>query len=164
MIITFLVGIVPAFVSAMIIFNIHLKRNLKSAENLTKKIMAKKHNDETDKIKADEEIVLQGTTKESLQVFVDDIIYAEAVGNYVKFTYWNNGTVAYKTIRNTLQSLTENLKTHSTIIRVHRAFLVNTTHIKKVNGNSAGYKLSLKGISDEIPVSRSYIKNFNERL
>ena len=44
------------------------------------------------------------------------------------------------------------------IVRCHRAFLVNTRRVVRADGNSQGYKLSLEGCEEAVPVSRAYAK------
>lgn len=42
--------------------------------------------------------------------------------------------------------------------------MVNVANVENVVGNAQGYKLSLKGLKFQVPVSRSHLVEFNESL
>ena len=46
------------------------------------------------------------------------------------------------------------------IMRVHKAFIVNLDQIQEINGNAQGYQLTMRDEKIKIPVSRSYMKKF----
>lgn len=105
-------------------------------------------------------LTFSGETKEVLEVKADYFCYAEAEGNYVKVFYYSakDGRVAQKLLRITMKQAEETIAGYSSIIRCHRAFLVNMQKVMKVNGNSQGYRLQLEGCQEEVPVSRAYAK------
>jgi DNA-binding LytR/AlgR family response regulator len=49
-------------------------------------------------------------------------------------------------------------------MRCHRAFIVNTKNVSHIEGNAAGYRLSLKSTENKIPVSRNYGPAITEKL
>jgi DNA-binding LytR/AlgR family response regulator len=66
-------------------------------------------------------------------------------------------------IRNTISAIEEQLKTHHPLIfRCHRGYMVNIRKILSVSGNAQGFKLFLEGVTETIPVSRSYVPEFRE--
>ena len=76
----------------------------------------------------------------------------------------DNNIVRQKQLRNTISKIEEILQQYPDFIRTHRAFLVNASHIIKIDGNSQGYLLGILHIQDEIPVSRTYIKTIKSKL
>ena len=67
-------------------------------------------------------------------------------------------------LRITLKEAEEAATACPSIIRCHRAFLVNLDKVVKVDGNQQGYRLHLEGCKNAIPVSRTYAKKLKERL
>ncbi|MDR1455314.1 MAG: LytTR family transcriptional regulator [Tannerella sp.] len=109
----------------------------------------------------DEMITLSGSTKDSLMLKPSHILYMEVLGNYVDIHYLNeNGKVSRKTIRTTIQQMEEALGNYPAVIRCHRTYIVNVSHVEKANASQQGLLLILKYVSKEIPVSRTYKKNF----
>lgn len=103
---------------------------------------------------AEEKAILQiRSEQETLEVDKDQLLYIEALQNYVVI---HQTTVAPVTLRATLKSMEEQLSPFG-IIRTHRSYLVNHDKIEKVAGNAQGLKLSLQSVESIVPVSRSYI-------
>lgn len=85
-------------------------------------------------------------------------------GNYVEF-YLREGNETKKLIKRlTLQSAADQLADFPFIQKTHRAFLVNTRHVGKVEGNAQGYQLTIDHLQFSIPVSRGHIAPFNAAL
>jgi hypothetical protein len=100
-----------------------------------------------------------GRTKDALIIKPANILYIEASGNYVDVHFVNeNGKAVRKTIRSTIQQMEGALQAYPGIIRCHRAYIVNVSHVEKVNSNQQGLVLILKPIDKEVPVSRTYKK------
>lgn len=165
--VTFLVGIIPMVVITFVIQNIELKRNLKEAKELNKQLLLSSKVNSNEDISTDnsDTVILSGTTKDAIELSVNKIIYIESSGNYVKVNYLSdNNIVRQKQLRNTISKIEEILQQYPDFIRTHRAFLVNASHIIKIDGNSQGYLLGILHIQDEIPVSRTYIKTIKSKL
>ncbi len=111
-----------------------------------------------------EAITIQGDGRDSLTVSPDDIIYVESVGNYLNFVYYQDLGISDKKLRGALKDVELILEPFTNILHIHRAFLVNINHIESVSGNSAGYKLKMKGTDAVLPVSKANIKIFRERV
>lgn len=84
---------------------------------------------------------------------IDDILYFEKTGDYLKVILTNKTHVIYKT----LKSL-DNELTHSTFLKVHRSYLVNLSKIDDVNNN----ELTIG--TKNIPISRAHKANLKTRL
>ena len=76
-----------------------------------------------------ERIFLRSTNKH-IQVSLDDILFVEASGNYVRVVLKEEVI----TLRGVLSSLPEHMPTDG-FIQVHRSFMVAKRHIKSIEGN-----------------------------
>lgn len=151
--------------------NLLLKRNLREAMEinlaLSQKGLAAPTAGKSSMDTEENELLLtfRGGTKEVLEINASDFLYAEAEGNYIRVNYCaSSGSVERKTMRATMKQAEEAIADAPSIVRCHRAFLVNIGRITKVDGNSQGYRLQLKGCNDEVPVSRAYAKSVKEQL
>lgn len=144
--------------------NLQLKRNLKEAMEMNFHLSGKISSDDRtvspDEKGTSEVLAFSGSTKDVLEVKVADFLFAEAEGNYVKVNCRSakDGKVSRKLLRATMKQAEDAVASFPSIIRCHRAYLVNVRAVVRVDGNSQGYRLRLEGCEDEIPVSRAYAK------
>jgi DNA-binding LytR/AlgR family response regulator len=117
----------------------------------------------TDGEKDNKMILLSGKTKEAVMLDPANLIYMEASKNYVEIYFQENEKVSRRTLRTTIHQLEETLKDYPSIIRCHRAFIVNTACIKGKSSNRQGCLLTLKSVDKEIPVSRTYKKQIMKK-
>lgn len=106
------------------------------------------------------DIALPGT--ESFHVHPFDLLFVRSDGNYLEIYHDSEKDVRKDIIRLALHSLEEQLKLYPNIIRVHRSYIVNLNKVNEVNGNAQGYRLKLAAGEEEVPVSRSYLKEFDK--
>ena len=57
----------------------------------------------------------------------------------------------------------ENIQ-HASLVKCHRAFIVNIDHVESVKGNSQDLKLVLQNTDIEIPVSRNNAQKVKNSL
>ncbi len=100
--------------------------------------------------------------KEKLSFFPSQFIYAEADGNYIVFYLSDGDAVKKKTIRNSITNIEKQLAHIPHFFRTHRAFIVNLKKVSEKEGNVAGFRLSIKGSKQQIPVSRQNTKAFEQ--
>lgn len=93
------------------------------------------------------------TGYEQLKVFYDDILYAEATGNYVTFVL-NDKTILS---RSTFLEVVNLLPAHQ-FVRVHRSYVVAVNKIDKVER----HQVTIKNI--KIPVSEAYSQQLTAAL
>jgi hypothetical protein len=105
------------------------------------------------------QIMLSGKTKDAIMLNPQDILYIESLGNYAEVHFLENGKVGRKSLRTTIRQMEDSLKEYPTIIRCHRAFIVNVAHVEKISAYRQGFLLVLKSVDKEMPVSRTYKKN-----
>ena len=86
---------------------------------------------------------------------VSDLLYIEAVGNYVKVSHLRDGKVRTDMIRATMKQMEETLHDYPMIVRCHRAFLVNLGQVEQIVSHSGSTKLLIMHCHESLPVSRS---------
>ena len=110
------------------------------------------------------DLTLTGTTNETVMLQVSDLLYIEAVGNYVKVYHLRDGAVRADMLRATSKQIEEELRDYPMIVRCHRAFLVNLAQIDQVIYKSGSMQLVMKLCPESIPVSRSKISLIKEAI
>jgi len=109
-------------------------------------------------------LTLSGTTNDSVTLQVSNLLYIEAVGNYVKVYQLNNGQVRSDMLRATSKQIEDDLRDYPMIVRCHRAFLVNLQQVEQVVSKSGSMQLVIQHSHDSIPVSRSNIAQVKEAI
>jgi len=88
-----------------------------------------------------------------MKIGTDDILWIEALGNYVVINTHDDKHTIHSTMKNIENKLPAN-----NYVRVHRSYIVPINKISSVNGRS------LQIDSKMIPVSSSYKKSLMKRL
>jgi len=162
LILTFSVAIFLFIGFNMISYNIHFKKSIENINQinslLKKKSIVKQKEIETN-------ICIKSETNNiELEIIPESLIYIETDGNYLNVFYLYAGAVVKKTIRNTIKNVEDNISQYSSIMRCHRAYIINLKHVNNIDGNAQGYKLDIKATDSKIPVSRNYIQEFKTRM
>lgn len=101
--------------------------------------------------------------KDEIKLEANNLLYIESADNYSNVIFLHTGTIKRQMIRSSLKRLELQL-TIETIQRCHRTFIVNLNNVINIEGNAAGYKLSVKNTDVTIPVSRNYAPQVLEQL
>ena len=109
-------------------------------------------------------LTLEGTTNESVTLCLSDLLYIEAVGNYVKVCHLRDGKVHTDMLRATSKQMEVTLQPYPTIVRCHRAFLVNLHQVEQIVSHSGSTQLLIKNCHDSLPVSRSNMSQIKAAL
>ena len=112
----------------------------------------------------DSQITLEGNTNERVTLKISDLLYIEAVGNYVKVCQLQGNEVHTTMLRATMKQMEDKLQAHPMIVRCHRAFMVNLGQVEQISSNSRSMQLVMRHIHDAIPVSRSNVNKLKELL
>jgi Ni2+-binding GTPase involved in maturation of urease and hydrogenase len=112
----------------------------------------------------DSQITLEGTTNEHVTLDIFDLLYIEAVGNYVKVCQQLNGEVHTTMLCSTMKQMEDALQAFPMIVRCHRAFMVNLGKVDQISSNSRSMQLVMRQSHDAIPVSRSNVNKLKELL
>ena len=95
-------------------------------------------------------------------ILVDDIDYLKSDSKYTLVAYRDEGQAAEALIRMPLKELVAQLDTQQ-FVQVHRSVVVNLRAIRRVTrGENETANLELRGRSEHLPVSRSYLQFFKE--
>ncbi len=162
---TIMVGITPIVVGGLLTQLNAAKRNQIQAEEILKQESAEVTPTE------DKLVVFDVNNEKTLQLHSDDILFIEAMQNYLMVHYIikhadddTQNAMDHQIIRSTLSRAAE--KTRNTgLVRCHRSFIVNPRHVINITGNAQGLKLQLNATQRrEIPVSRSYLVSFKAAM
>ena len=100
-------------------------------------------------------LTLAGTTNESVTLQISNLLFLEAVGNYVKVNHLRDGQVHTDMLRATMKQMEETLQGYPMIVRCHRAFLVNLGQVEQIVSHSGSTQLLIKHCHESLSVSRS---------
>ena len=112
----------------------------------------------------DSQITLEGTTNEHVTLDISDLLYIEAVGNYVKVCKLQGNEAHANMLRATMKQMEDALEAYPMIVRCHRAFMVNLAQVEQISSNSHAMQLVMRHCHDTIPVSRSNVNKLKELL
>ena len=110
------------------------------------------------------QITLEGPTNEHVTLEIADLLYIEAVGNYVKIVDKGENEVQTHMLRATMKQMEDALQAYPMIVRCHRAFMVNLSQVEQISSNSRAMQLVMHHSHDAIPVSRSNVSKLKELL
>ena len=157
---TFAIAIIPVFVLTTLSYNLLLRRNLAASKQINEKI---KDFNQVNKNETDI-IIHSKNNNQKIKISSKDLIFIESSGNYATLWHKQNEELKHSILRNTLKNIENQTQDIQSVFKVHRAFIVNINYIEKVHGNSQGYRLKLKNIDKEIPVSRNYTKKLKNKI
>lgn len=116
----------------------------------------KKFEEENEKINS-EGIFIKSSSSSFVRLFYDDVLFIEAMENYVLI----QTTVKKHTIHFTMKALLDKLPSDK-FIRVHRSFIINKEKIERIENNMI-FMESLEK-NKFIPLSKSYKDDFMKKL
>lgn len=151
---TLSIGIIPVVGITLISQNVQLRNNYKKAEDLNALLLYNLPNEKGAKTPI---ALCSETGKTEVELDLMQLLYLESDGNYVNVHYIEEEKEMYTLIRISLKGINEQLSAFSQMVKCHRAYMVNISHVYKVTGNAQGLILSLKHTNDKVPVSRSYV-------
>jgi len=105
-----------------------------------------------------------GKGNEAFEIPTSELLFVEAMGNYIKVHFLLNGKSQTEIIRTRLKEVKNSLAHNPAIIQCHRAYIINLCNILKAEGNAQGYLLEVKGTDKKVPVSRKFIPQVKSHL
>ncbi len=108
-------------------------------------------------------IVLTADNGEEITLPVDQILYLESQDNYVAIYYNQDDSLRRHLLRGTLKRLSEEVE-GSSLVRCHRAYIVNIARVSGFSGNLHKMRLTLQDETHPIPVSRNYTEKIQKLL
>lgn len=164
--ITVAVGIFPIVLITILRQNRLLSISLREAGRINDSLGRGRHNPNSSQMQQNESVItLSGTGKgDLLEMPASQLLFIEACGNYIKVNYLKNNMTAQKMLRATIKQIEDGIIDYPSIVKCHRAFLVNLSAIRQISGNSQGYRLTLNGTEDEVPVSRAFTSTIKTKI
>ena len=154
--ITLTIGFIPILVTTVVSQNHHLKKNLEEAQRLN----SGSDRQQTTSNKTIRIVAENGKDQFSGQL--SDLLFIVSEGNYILIHHLHNDKLKKTILRNTLTKTEEQVSGASTLIKTHRAYLVNLEKIKQVGGNAQSLRLQFNETEMEVPVSRTYLSDFKQ--
>jgi hypothetical protein len=115
--------------------------------------------------KQSSQIINISTEKEQININRNKVIYIESSGNYLEIYLREPDEGLSKiTKRGRLHQIEQNLSPYPEFFRCHRAFIINLDYITHLEGNVKNARISLKGFSKKIPVSRSHYTSLKNKI
>lgn len=107
---------------------------------------------------------MSANNSDNLNLRIKDIACIKSAENYIEIYYTEEDVLQKKLIRNTLKNLEHQLKSYSNFIRCHRTCIINVKFIDKLERNLSNHWITIKGYSEQIPVSRQYLLKVKENI
>ncbi|MEM9857429.1 MAG: LytTR family DNA-binding domain-containing protein [Bacteroidota bacterium] len=110
-----------------------------------------------------ENFQIQTADGKSINISLNDILFATSDDNYVDIHYLENEDRTKVILRSSLKSIEAQIVNPiSSIYRCHRQYLINTERFKIVKASSRSMTLILNEYADEIPVSAKYVDTIKQ--
>lgn len=101
---------------------------------------------------------------ENLSLLISEIALIKSADNYVEIVFLEDKHLRKKLIRSTLKNIEQQLKPYPNFIRCHRICIVNTHYIEQLNRKFNNHWLTIRGLQEQIPVSRQFLLKLKEAL
>lgn len=151
---TFVIGIIPTFIFG----GIGLIRSLRKHQALAAEMEMRSGR----KLTPSKLLTITSTSKSEpdLEIESDQLLYIQAMQNYIQVVYTHEGELHKTMLRNTLSAVQDQLS-NPDILRCHRSFLVHQGQVIHVSGNAQGLELMVHEQPEiVVPVSRKYVSVF----
>lgn len=115
--------------------------------------------------KRNELLVINGeNNKVIIAIKYPQLVYIKSAGNYLEIFYLKGEILTKELVRMSFKELEEKINDPK-VIRIHRSYMINTSHISSLKKTKKGYALHMQSIDDEvIPVSSGYRDTFEDAL
>lgn len=154
---TFLVGTLIMAIVIPVNYSLLLRKNIKSAQKLKEK-----SNNPQREIKA--QLIRTQVKADEFELFPEDLIAIRSDGNYSEFFIRSKKGMLKLLKRISLKEIDQQLSDYPQLMKTHRGWLVNLYYVTQTQGNAGGYQLTLSEFPEKVPVSRSLLAQFNERM
>lgn len=155
-----LIGSVPTALIIWLNYTIILRRNLAAVNSYNLQLqdrLSKPVNTLSEQLVR----IPTQNKNEILEFDVYQFLYARSEGNYLEVYMLMPEEVKRIVCRLSLQQLATDLEEYTFLFSPHRSFLINMRHIVSTSGNARNYRVQLKNVDVEIPVSRTKFEAFN---
>lgn len=112
----------------------------------------------TEKIKDKRIKIFSYNKKDFVHIKINKLVYISSEANYASFFIDEKGKLKELVLRRPLIQIEKELSAYNNIVRCHKSYIINSEYIEKYSGNAHGYRLKIKYLDIEIPVSRKFSK------
>ena len=145
------IAFLPYFLACLILSVYQLSTKVKDISvvknQLSKHVMFKEENE-----------------KIGLSVQSDDLLYLQSENNYTSIYYLENERLTKKLIRTNLKKLESEL-TGTSLLRIHRSYMINLNKISNIQKKKGAYQLQLMHVTNsDFKVSDSYVQEFESHI
>jgi hypothetical protein len=179
-IVTFSIAFIPISISVLVKQQRLFHKYKKESEGLNKLLLEagtvsstsasglainKPPQKEASNYEANSLVVLIGDNQEDqLKIPVTDLLAIQSADNYIKIYHVSGQQPQTTVFRNTLKKAEEQLTGFPHFFKCHRSYVINLSKVTNINGNAQGYKLTLLGMQEQVPVARNYNAILKEKL
>lgn len=161
---TFAIGIFPITLGVITKYNRFRKLNEATASRINavlarQPVMGSSATEEQKGV-----VLVAENEKDHFKAGPHELLYLEAADNYTEIAYLKAGAAKKVLLRGSLKRMEQQLLPFPFLVRCHRAFIVNLENVTQIEGNAAGYRLSLRNTSNQVPVSRTFGPEITEKL
>ncbi len=149
------ITMMPLFFFIIYLEKVLLRKHIHLAGLLSNRIHTLQPEKQSDLVE-----IYSDRSKDVIKLDASNLLLIEAAGNYAKIVFIEETKIKTTLILATMKLLESQLANYQQFSRCHKSYIVNLKKVKKVLGNSHGYKLEIPGIDDLVPVSRSYAETF----
>jgi len=157
---TFFVAIFPITVIILLNFARLLRRSVRVVQEANQRLGHPQAGARPEGEAPPQVEIVAENNKDTFRVALADLLYIQAEENYVQIYYVGEkpGRIL---LRSSLTRVERQLRSfYPRLFRCHRACIVNTARIVKVDGNAQGLRLTLKDATALTPVARRYVDEF----
>jgi hypothetical protein len=158
------IGVFPVVFLLLLDQYWHLQRHIRNADAINRELGGVPKSDVDASFKEQPVTLTSDNQKETVSMPASRLLFIKAAGNYVEVYTNENNTIQKRLLRNTIKRVDDRLAPNPSIMRCHRAYLVNVTNIQRVTGDSQGYRVAFRDTDLQVPVSRGYLKRFKRRI
>lgn len=158
---TVLVGLFPVTIRILLLQN-KLEKKFSGQSNQMNAEIAREH--EVKSLLFHQIEILDEDGKTALTINPDHILAVESADNYVKFYLAPAETQKSLMIRNSLNSLEEQLEITGLFFRTHRSYILNIDKVEQIQGNARGLAVRMRYIDIIFPVARRRTEAFRTTI
>ncbi len=108
--------------------------------------------------------LISNDKQENLSLNIENILFFKSSENYVEVNYFIDSKLESVLLRNTLKNINKKIKPYDCFFQCHRSYIINLNKVDSFSGNSKGYLVSFENFPLKVPVARSLIEAFKNRL
>lgn len=151
----FSINITPVVLFVLIDYNIRLNQRLKVASNINHTLELK----DASIAKGLPVVLNSENKKEGFSLELDSLLFICSLDNYIEVYFIRGDALEKRLLRYSLAGVEKDNAGIAELFRCHKSYIINKHKIVTVEGNAAGYKLTLSGYDNPIPVSRKWNKD-----